>query len=149
MWCEKKTASVFATLRAILQVENQSSSLAMCLYIEQNWGNGTTMRRSSVNSSVSRMNIINFDRKGSADGPTNLEQPTLNHVQSDTMAPAVLADPTCALQETNQGSGPAVEESENDVAALAVCGRALSCWKIAPGRPFRKGPTWGRRISSM
>ncbi|GFY31492.1 hypothetical protein TNCV_4693371 [Trichonephila clavipes] len=31
MWCEKKTASVFATLRAIFQVENQSSSLAMCL----------------------------------------------------------------------------------------------------------------------
>ncbi|GFU68742.1 hypothetical protein TNCV_4400201 [Trichonephila clavipes] len=31
---------------------------------------------------------------------------------------------------------------------LAVCGRALSCWKIAPGRPFRKGPTWDRRISS-
>ncbi|GFS85278.1 hypothetical protein TNCV_75341 [Trichonephila clavipes] len=31
MWCEKKTASVFATLRAIFQVENQSSGLAMCL----------------------------------------------------------------------------------------------------------------------
>ncbi|GFT57409.1 uncharacterized protein TNCV_2035341 [Trichonephila clavipes] len=31
MWCEKKTASVFATFKAIFQVENQSSSLAICL----------------------------------------------------------------------------------------------------------------------
>ncbi|GFU00170.1 hypothetical protein TNCV_801521 [Trichonephila clavipes] len=65
---------------------------------------------------------------------------------------AVLADPTRALQGTNRGSGPAMEESENDVGSLeqlfAVCGRALSCWKIAPGRSFRKGPTWDRRISS-
>ncbi|GFV90516.1 15-hydroxyprostaglandin dehydrogenase [Trichonephila clavipes] len=92
--------------------------------------------------------------------PTNLEQPTLNHVQSDTMASAVLADPTRALQGTNRGSKTAMEESENDVGSLeklllyadehylAVCGRALSCWKIAPGRPFRKSPTWGQRISS-
>ncbi|GFU49002.1 15-hydroxyprostaglandin dehydrogenase [Trichonephila clavipes] len=50
-----------------------------------------------------------------ADGLTNLEQPTLNHVQSDTMASAVSADPTRALQGTNRGSGPAMEESENDV----------------------------------
>ncbi|GFV16135.1 hypothetical protein TNCV_3378991 [Trichonephila clavipes] len=50
-----------------------------------------------------------------ADGPTNLEQPTLNHAQSDTMASAVLADPTRALQGKNQGSRPAMEESENDV----------------------------------
>ncbi|GFU81865.1 uncharacterized protein TNCV_2536741 [Trichonephila clavipes] len=34
------------------------------------------------------------------------------------MASAVLADPTRALQETNQGSGPAMEESENDVGSL-------------------------------
>ncbi|GFV89733.1 hypothetical protein TNCV_827251 [Trichonephila clavipes] len=86
-------------------------------------------------------------------GPTNLEQPTLNHVQSNTMASAVLADPTRALQGKNRGSGPDMEESENDVGSLeqltlAVCGRALSFWKIAPGRPFRKGPTWDRRISS-
>ncbi|GFX70384.1 uncharacterized protein TNCV_249061 [Trichonephila clavipes] len=53
-----------------------------------------------------------------ADGSTNLEQPTLNHVQSDTMASAVLADPTRALQGTNRGSGPAMEESENDVGSL-------------------------------
>ncbi|GFY13451.1 uncharacterized protein TNCV_1803221 [Trichonephila clavipes] len=53
-----------------------------------------------------------------ADGPTNLEQPTLNHVQSDTMAFAVLADPTRALQGTNRGSGPAMEESKNDVESL-------------------------------
>ncbi|GFX48844.1 15-hydroxyprostaglandin dehydrogenase [Trichonephila clavipes] len=53
-----------------------------------------------------------------ADGPTNLEQSTLNHVQSDTMASAVLADPTRALQGTNRGSGPAMEESENDIGSL-------------------------------
>ncbi|GFX25889.1 15-hydroxyprostaglandin dehydrogenase [Trichonephila clavipes] len=53
-----------------------------------------------------------------ADGPTNLEQPTLNHIQSDTMASAVLADPTRALQGTNRGSVPAMEESENDVGSL-------------------------------
>ncbi|GFW85775.1 uncharacterized protein TNCV_854241 [Trichonephila clavipes] len=34
------------------------------------------------------------------------------------MASAVLADPTRALQGTNQGSGPAMEESENDVGSL-------------------------------
>ncbi|GFV60687.1 15-hydroxyprostaglandin dehydrogenase [Trichonephila clavipes] len=51
-------------------------------------------------------------------GPTNLEQPTLNHVQSATMESAVLADPTRALQETNRGSGPSREESENDVGSL-------------------------------
>ncbi|GFT20738.1 uncharacterized protein TNCV_3847811 [Trichonephila clavipes] len=53
-----------------------------------------------------------------ADGPTNLEQPTLNHVQSDTLPSTVLADPTRALQGTNRGSGPAMEESENDVGSL-------------------------------
>ncbi|GFW14994.1 15-hydroxyprostaglandin dehydrogenase [Trichonephila clavipes] len=51
-------------------------------------------------------------------GPTNLEQPTLNHAQSDTMAFAVLADPTPALQGTNRESGSAMEESENDVGIL-------------------------------
>ncbi|GFS73882.1 15-hydroxyprostaglandin dehydrogenase [Trichonephila clavipes] len=50
--------------------------------------------------------------------PQILEQPTLNHVQSDTMASAVLADPTRALQGTNRGSGLAMEESENDVGSL-------------------------------
>ncbi|GFV17403.1 hypothetical protein TNCV_4892711 [Trichonephila clavipes] len=68
------------------------------------------------------------------------------------MASAVLADPTCALQGTNRESGPIMEESENDVTSLKqilmYAGRALSCWKIAPGRPFGKGPTWGQRISS-
>ncbi|GFY29563.1 15-hydroxyprostaglandin dehydrogenase [Trichonephila clavipes] len=53
-----------------------------------------------------------------ADGPTNLEKPTLNHVQSDTRAFAVLANPTRDLQGTNRGSGPAMEESENDVGSL-------------------------------
>ncbi|GFT56169.1 15-hydroxyprostaglandin dehydrogenase [Trichonephila clavipes] len=52
------------------------------------------------------------------DGPTNLEQPTLNHVQSDTMASAVLANHTRALQGTNRRSEPAMEESENDVGSL-------------------------------
>ncbi|GFT14694.1 15-hydroxyprostaglandin dehydrogenase [Trichonephila clavipes] len=53
-----------------------------------------------------------------ADASTNLEQPTLNHVQSDTMTSAVLADPPRALHGTNRGSGPAMEESENDVGSL-------------------------------
>ncbi|GFU97588.1 hypothetical protein TNCV_3072421, partial [Trichonephila clavipes] len=48
------------------------------------------------------------------DGPTDLEQSTLNHVQSDTMASAALADPTRALQGTNRERA-AMEESENDV----------------------------------
>ncbi|GFV88092.1 15-hydroxyprostaglandin dehydrogenase [Trichonephila clavipes] len=60
--------------------------------------------------------ILNMPRR--CRWPTNFEQPTLNHVQSDTMASAVLADPTHALQETNRGSGPAMEESENDVESL-------------------------------
>ncbi|GFT09887.1 15-hydroxyprostaglandin dehydrogenase [Trichonephila clavipes] len=34
------------------------------------------------------------------------------------MASAVLADPTRALQGTNRGSGPAMQESENDVGRL-------------------------------
>ncbi|GFV20027.1 uncharacterized protein TNCV_1154281 [Trichonephila clavipes] len=54
----------------------------------------------------------------SGDGPTNLEQPTRNHVQSDTIAPAILADPTRALQGTNRGSGLVMEESEKDVGSL-------------------------------
>ncbi|GFU94038.1 hypothetical protein TNCV_1738901 [Trichonephila clavipes] len=37
---------------------------------------------------------------------------------SDTMASAVLADLTRALQGTNGESGPAMEESENDVGSL-------------------------------
>ncbi|GFS72277.1 15-hydroxyprostaglandin dehydrogenase [Trichonephila clavipes] len=53
-----------------------------------------------------------------ADGSTNLEQPTLNHFQSDTMASAILADPTRSLQGTNRGSRPAMKESENDVRSL-------------------------------
>ncbi|GFW85699.1 uncharacterized protein TNCV_853491 [Trichonephila clavipes] len=53
-----------------------------------------------------------------ADGPTNLEQPTLNDVQSDTMASAVLPDSTRALQRTNWGRGPAMEKSENHVGSI-------------------------------
>ncbi|GFY18039.1 15-hydroxyprostaglandin dehydrogenase [Trichonephila clavipes] len=34
------------------------------------------------------------------------------------MAPAVLADPTRALQGTNRGCRPVMEESENDVGSL-------------------------------
>ncbi|GFS79213.1 15-hydroxyprostaglandin dehydrogenase [Trichonephila clavipes] len=34
------------------------------------------------------------------------------------MASAVLPDPTSALQETNRGSGLAIEESENEVGSL-------------------------------
>ncbi|GFU38039.1 15-hydroxyprostaglandin dehydrogenase [Trichonephila clavipes] len=47
-----------------------------------------------------------------------LKNPTINHVQSYTMAFALLADPTRALQGTNQGSGPDMEESENGVVIL-------------------------------
>ncbi|GFT96783.1 15-hydroxyprostaglandin dehydrogenase [Trichonephila clavipes] len=39
-------------------------------------------------------------------------------IESDTMASFVSADPTRALQGTNRGSGPAMEESENDVGSL-------------------------------
>ncbi|GFU15325.1 hypothetical protein TNCV_954651 [Trichonephila clavipes] len=71
---------------------------------------------------------------------------------SDTNASAVLADPTRALQGTNRGSGPAMEESENDLGSLKQLllyeDEHYLAAKIAPGRPFRKGPTWGRRISS-
>ncbi|GFX71844.1 15-hydroxyprostaglandin dehydrogenase, partial [Trichonephila clavipes] len=49
------------------------------------------------------------------DGPTNLERPTLNNVQNDTMVSAVLSYPTSALQGTNRGRRPAMDESENDV----------------------------------
>ncbi|GFT00401.1 uncharacterized protein TNCV_1981451 [Trichonephila clavipes] len=51
------------------------------------------------------------------------------------MASAVLADPTHALHGTNRRSGPAMEESKNDVGSLEqllMCGRALYCWKILP-----------------
>ncbi|GFV85875.1 uncharacterized protein TNCV_1421801 [Trichonephila clavipes] len=40
------------------------------------------------------------------------------NMKSDTMAYAVLADPTRALQGTNRGRGPAMEVSENDVGSL-------------------------------
>ncbi|GFY21786.1 15-hydroxyprostaglandin dehydrogenase [Trichonephila clavipes] len=53
-----------------------------------------------------------------ADGPKNLEQPTLNHVQSATMTSAILADYTCALQGTNRGSGPDMEAIQNYVGSL-------------------------------
>ncbi|GFT16460.1 hypothetical protein TNCV_281051 [Trichonephila clavipes] len=68
------------------------------------------------------------------------------------MASAVLADPTRALQGTNRGSGSTMEETENDVGSLEQlllhADEQYLRWKIAPGRPFRKGPAWGRRISS-
>ncbi|GFV37453.1 15-hydroxyprostaglandin dehydrogenase [Trichonephila clavipes] len=53
-----------------------------------------------------------------ADGSKNLELLTLTHVQSDTMASAVLADPTRPLQGTNRESQLVMEESENDVGSL-------------------------------
>ncbi|GFY23538.1 uncharacterized protein TNCV_1038371 [Trichonephila clavipes] len=53
-----------------------------------------------------------------ADEPTSHVQPTLNHVQSVTMTSAVLAVRTRALHGTNWGSGPAIEESENDVGSI-------------------------------
>ncbi|GFV78878.1 hypothetical protein TNCV_4079781 [Trichonephila clavipes] len=68
------------------------------------------------------------------------------------MASAVLADPTRALQGTNRGSGPAMEEFENDVGSLEqlllYADEHYLSGKSAPRRRFRKGPTWSRRISS-
>ncbi|GFX31000.1 hypothetical protein TNCV_2025031 [Trichonephila clavipes] len=68
------------------------------------------------------------------------------------MASAVLADPTRALQGTNRGSGPVMEESENDVGSLEqlllYADEHYLSGKLPLERPFRKGPTWGRRISS-
>ncbi|GFX69597.1 15-hydroxyprostaglandin dehydrogenase [Trichonephila clavipes] len=40
------------------------------------------------------------------------------YIPRDTVVSAVLADPTRALQGTNQGSRPAMEESENNVGSL-------------------------------
>ncbi|GFT82146.1 hypothetical protein TNCV_3910651 [Trichonephila clavipes] len=73
--------------------------------------------------------------------------------QSDTMASAVLADPTRALHGTNWGSRPAMKESENDVGSrkqlFLYADEHYLAGKLPLGdRPFRKGPTWGRRISS-
>ncbi|GFY24855.1 15-hydroxyprostaglandin dehydrogenase [Trichonephila clavipes] len=65
-----------------------------------------------------RNELIRHLRCPEADGPTNLEQPTLNLVQSDAMASAVLTDPTHALQGTNRGSWPAMKESENEVGSF-------------------------------
>ncbi|GFV06197.1 hypothetical protein TNCV_1720001 [Trichonephila clavipes] len=70
-------------------------------------------------------------------GPTNLEQPTLNHVQSDTMASAVLADPPCSTGDKSRERAGHGRSLQNNVrkfsATLAVCGDgALSCWKSCP-----------------
>ncbi|GFV56805.1 hypothetical protein TNCV_2759061 [Trichonephila clavipes] len=70
---------------------------------------------------------------------------------SDTMASTVLADPTRVLQGTNRGTGPPMKESENDVGSLEqlllYADEHYLAGKLPPGRPFRKGPTWGRRKS--
>ncbi|GFW49278.1 15-hydroxyprostaglandin dehydrogenase [Trichonephila clavipes] len=87
-----------------------------------------------------------------ADGPTNLEQPTLNHVQSDTMASAVLADTTRALLGTNRGSEPAMVESENDVGSLEqlmlYTDEHYLAGKLPLGDHLGKVLHGGRRISS-
>ncbi|GFV73848.1 hypothetical protein TNCV_1592531 [Trichonephila clavipes] len=69
------------------------------------------------------------------------------------MASAVLADPTRALQGTNRGSEPAMEVSENYVGSLEqlllYADKHYLAGKLPKGKlPFRKSPTWGRRISS-
>ncbi|GFV10217.1 15-hydroxyprostaglandin dehydrogenase [Trichonephila clavipes] len=68
------------------------------------------------------------------------------------MAFTVLADPTRALQGTNRGSGPAMEEFENDVGSLEqlllYADEHYLAGKLPLGDHFRKGPTWGRRVSS-
>ncbi|GFU64040.1 uncharacterized protein TNCV_4677451 [Trichonephila clavipes] len=64
------------------------------------------------------------------------------------MTSAVLADPPRALHGTNRGSVLAMEESENDVGSfeqlLLYADEHYLAGKL-PLRPFRKGPTWGRR----
>ncbi|GFW75483.1 hypothetical protein TNCV_4426661 [Trichonephila clavipes] len=67
------------------------------------------------------------------------------------MASAVSADLKRALQGTNRGSGPAMEKSENDVGSLEQLLLYTDEHYLAgklPLGPFRKGPTWGRRILS-
>ncbi|GFX67624.1 uncharacterized protein TNCV_3933661 [Trichonephila clavipes] len=66
------------------------------------------------------------------------------------MASAVLADPTRALQETNWGSRPAMEESENDVRSLEQLLLYADEHYLAGKLPLgvEGGGTWGRRISS-
>ncbi|GFV00675.1 hypothetical protein TNCV_2950431 [Trichonephila clavipes] len=68
------------------------------------------------------------------------------------MASPVLADPTRALQGTNRGIRLAMEESEIDVGSLEqlllYADEHYLAGKLPMGEPFRKGPTWGRRISS-
>ncbi|GFV58106.1 hypothetical protein TNCV_2109341 [Trichonephila clavipes] len=89
-------------------------------------------KRSSFRNEL-RLNVIGYD--------------------SDTMASAVLADPTRALQETNQVSGPAMEESEKDVETLEKLLLYADEHYLAGKLPLEDhlgkdmGP-WGRRISS-
>ncbi|GFW20212.1 uncharacterized protein TNCV_1855361 [Trichonephila clavipes] len=59
------------------------------------------------------------------DGLTNLEQPTLNHVQSDTMASAVLADPTRALWGQIGGVGRPRKSLKMTLEVLSN-----SCWRL-------------------
>lgn len=86
-----------------------------------------------------------------ADGVTNLEQPSPNHVR-DMAASGVSAVPTHALKRTSPGSGLAMEEPEHDAGSVEQLDlyyrRALSYWNITPGWPFSKCPTWGRRMGS-
>ncbi|GFT69955.1 15-hydroxyprostaglandin dehydrogenase [Trichonephila clavipes] len=69
------------------------------------------------------------------------------------MASAVLADPTRALQETNRGSGLAMEESENGVGSLEqlllYADEHYLAAKLPLGDHLGKVlHAWGRRISS-
>ncbi|GFX92021.1 15-hydroxyprostaglandin dehydrogenase [Trichonephila clavipes] len=68
------------------------------------------------------------------------------------MSSAVLADPTRALQGTNRGSGPVMEESENDVGSLEqlllYANEHYLAGKLPLGDHLGKGPKSGRRISS-
>ncbi|GFV18465.1 hypothetical protein TNCV_4469011 [Trichonephila clavipes] len=67
------------------------------------------------------------------------------------MASAVLADPTRALQGTNRGSGPAMEESKNDISLeqlLLYADEHYLAVKLSLGDHLEKGQTWDRRMSS-
>ncbi|GFX03528.1 15-hydroxyprostaglandin dehydrogenase [Trichonephila clavipes] len=129
-----------------------------------NTGSATTQILCNFNSALDHLQLQYMPPHGpalslldtlccpEADGPTNLEQPTLNHVQSDIMASAVSADPTRAIQGTNRGNGTAMEKSENDVGSLEklllYAGEHYLAGRLPLGDHLGKvPPTWGRKIS--
>ncbi|GFT33055.1 15-hydroxyprostaglandin dehydrogenase [Trichonephila clavipes] len=85
---------------------------------------GRSTRRVAGQVHRSECAVRNCWKRGHEKVPTRgkpgLERPgrPRGERNSDTIASAVLADPSGALQGTNWGSGPAMEESENDLGSL-------------------------------